>query len=138
MGSSIPDEATAKEVLASTEDVESPPLSPIDDSPPDLKKQASSSRNSSFSTDSDHTDSIHGENDEDGGDPEKQLSRHTSRVMGEQLSRKQTAMSTATNMTTDPAFEIDWEDVDPVNPQNWPAWKKAISIFFISYSTMTV
>ncbi|KAF2093815.1 MFS general substrate transporter [Rhizodiscina lignyota] len=59
--------------------------------------------------------------------------------MGEPLGKRQTAVSIATTaMTTDPAFEVDWEEDDQGNPQNWPAWRKALTIFCISWSTMTV
>ncbi|KAF1983260.1 MFS general substrate transporter [Aulographum hederae CBS 113979] len=55
------------------------------------------------------------------------------------LSKKATGVSVATNATSDPAFEIDWEDAeDQENPKNWPMWYRASIIFFISWSTMTV
>ena len=47
----------------------------------------------------------------------------------------------ATNVsawTTDPGFEVDWEDGDPENPRNWPLWYKSIVIFAISYGTLIV
>ena len=45
--------------------------------------------------------------------------------------------TTTTNMTTDPRFELDFDD-DGENPQDWPMWKKALVIFFMSYSTLVV
>lgn len=44
--------------------------------------------------------------------------------------------TTTTNMTTDPRFEIDFDDGE--NPQDWPMWRKAIVIFFMSFSTLVV
>lgn len=41
-----------------------------------------------------------------------------------------------TNMTTDPRFEVDFEDGE--NPQDWSIWKKSIVIFFMSFSTLVV
>lgn len=53
---------------------------------------------------------------------------------GRQLSRG--AASVITTDTTDPDFEIDWEDEnDPSNPRNWPIWYKALTLGFISWST---
>jgi hypothetical protein len=128
-----------KEMLSSSAEsvespLDSPSLSPIHAD--DKKHALSSTRSSSLSTDSDHSDFIHV--DHDGLDTEKQLSRHTSRVIGEQLVKTQTGFSVATHMTTDVAFEVDWEEDDKGNPQNWPAWRKALTLFCISYSTMTV
>ena len=40
-------------------------------------------------------------------------------------------------MTTDPRFELDFDD-DGENPQDWPMWRKALIIFFMSYSTLVV
>jgi len=44
----------------------------------------------------------------------------------------------ASAWTTDPAFEVDWEDGDPDNPRNWPLWYKSIVLFAISYGTLIV
>ena len=44
----------------------------------------------------------------------------------------------ASAWTTDPAFEVDWEDGDPENPRNWPLWYKSIVLFAISYGTLIV
>lgn len=41
-----------------------------------------------------------------------------------------------TNMTTDPRFEVDFDEDD--NPQNWSMAKKAMIIFFMSFSTLVV
>ncbi|KAF2998204.1 hypothetical protein E8E13_004813 [Curvularia kusanoi] len=45
--------------------------------------------------------------------------------------------TTTTNMTTDPRYELDFDD-DGENPQDWPMWRKAFVIFFMSYSTLVV
>ncbi|OJD21926.1 hypothetical protein ACJ73_06731 [Blastomyces percursus] len=53
------------------------------------------------------------------------------------LSRKVT--SVGTTGTTDPNFEVDWEDEnDPANPRNWPLRIKGMSTAFLSWSTFTV
>jgi len=41
-----------------------------------------------------------------------------------------------TNMTTDPRFEVDFEDGE--SPQDWPLLKKSTVIFFMSFSTLVV
>lgn len=41
-----------------------------------------------------------------------------------------------TNMTTDPRFEIDFEDGE--SPQDWSMLKKSMVIFFMSFSTLVV
>lgn len=41
-----------------------------------------------------------------------------------------------TNMTTDPRFEVDFEDGE--NPQDWSMLKKSMVIFFMSFSTLVV
>ena len=53
------------------------------------------------------------------------------------LERTRTNKSTAT--TSDPAFEIDFEDGDDQrNPQNWPVWYKGVIIAAMSYSTTCI
>ena len=55
------------------------------------------------------------------------------------LLRTRTNKSTATNATTtDPAFEVDFEDGERANPQNFPTWYKAMIIFVMSYGTTCV
>lgn len=54
------------------------------------------------------------------------------------LKRHQTGVSIATNATSDPAFEVDWEDDDKNNPQTWPLWLKGLIIATMSYGTTTV
>jgi hypothetical protein len=126
---------TEKETMSpSVESIESPtdpstsPLALTDDKKPFSRSLSTSS----ISSDSDGSESIHEV------DPEKQLSRHVSKGFGGDLERTQTGISVATNATTDPAFEIDWEEDDSGNPQNWPAWRKALVIFCTSISTITV
>lgn len=41
-----------------------------------------------------------------------------------------------TNMTTDPRFEVDFDDGE--NPHDWSMAKKAMIIFFMSFSTLVV
>ncbi|CAO2650175.1 Nn.00g014670.m01.CDS01 [Neocucurbitaria sp. VM-36] len=45
--------------------------------------------------------------------------------------------TTTTNATHDPRFELDFDD-DGENPQDWPMVKKAMVIFFMSFSTLVV
>ena len=40
-----------------------------------------------------------------------------------------------TRGTTDPDFEVDWEEDDRENPRNWSVWHKSVIIGFISWST---
>ena len=49
------------------------------------------------------------------------------------LSRK--ATSIGTTGTTDPNYEVDWDDEDTTNPRNWPLCYKGLTIGFISWST---
>jgi multidrug resistance protein len=46
--------------------------------------------------------------------------------------------TTTTNMTTDPRFEVDFEEDGSDNPQEWTMLKKGIIIFFMSFSTLVV
>ena len=80
------------------------------------------------------TVSVHDHSD----DPEKALTPQRSRVTSRPpLSR--IATSIGTTGTTDPVFEIDWEDGhDTENPRNWPLWYKGVTIGFISWSTWVV
>jgi multidrug resistance protein len=41
-----------------------------------------------------------------------------------------------TNMTTDPGFEVDFDEGE--NPQDWSLPKKCLTIFFMSFSTLIV
>ncbi|KAF2458716.1 major facilitator superfamily domain-containing protein [Lineolata rhizophorae] len=54
------------------------------------------------------------------------------------VSRKQTGVSVATNATSDPAYEVDWEDDDSGNPKNWSLLYRAFILFIASFSTLTV
>jgi multidrug resistance protein len=45
--------------------------------------------------------------------------------------------ATTTNATQDPRFELDFDD-EGENPQDWPMVKKAMVIFFMSFSTLIV
>lgn len=78
---------------------------------------------------------------------EKTLTPHLSRasstsaiggIMPTQLQRARTNKSTATNATTDMAFEVDFEENDKDNPLVWPLWFKGVMIAVMSYSTTTV
>lgn len=43
-----------------------------------------------------------------------------------------------TVFTSDPSFEVDFDDESTENPRDWPTWYKAIVVFAISFSTLTV
>ncbi len=47
-------------------------------------------------------------------------------------------VSVATNATSDPVFEIDFEEEDRANPKNWSIKMRGAIIGGVSYSTMTV
>lgn len=68
-------------------------------------------------------------------DAERVLTQQSSILSrGLPLSRRRT--SVGTTGTTDPSFEVDWDDDDdPANPRNWPMWYKGVTIGFISWST---
>jgi multidrug resistance protein len=53
-------------------------------------------------------------------------------------SEKDAGITTVTtNATQDPRFELDFDD-EGENPQDWPMAKKALVIFFMSFSTLVV
>jgi hypothetical protein len=101
------------------------------------KHQSTHSR-SSESDDAESTDddlSIHIYNNAESLAETKSITRVESRVMSRFATNK-TGISVAT--TTDPNFEVDFEDGDPADPHNWPFWYRCVVIFFVSYSTLTV
>jgi hypothetical protein len=79
--------------------------------------------------------------------PEKTLTPHLSRASSTSavgginptyLNRTRTNKSTATNATTDPAFEVDFEEDEKGNPMTWPLWYKGFIIAIMSYATTAV
>ena len=49
------------------------------------------------------------------------------------------AASIATHGTTNPDYEVDWDDEnDPMNPKNWSLWYKGFMIFSISWSSWCI
>jgi multidrug resistance protein len=54
------------------------------------------------------------------------------------LELQRTWTSRTSGTLTDPAYEIDFEDEEPGNPQNWPLWYKGIVLGVMSYSTTSV
>lgn len=106
----------------------------------------------SISTASDHEqdhDNDHDHEQYNRDFPEKTLTPHLSRasstsavggVIPTYLRRAPTNKSTATNATSDPAFEIDFEEGEDEkgNPQTWPLWYKGFIIAVMSYSTTCV
>ncbi|TKA75423.1 hypothetical protein B0A49_05036 [Cryomyces minteri] len=99
---------------------------------------------------------FHEDDDDDSSDgfsihsiPGSELTPHISRQSirlgaGPRLSRRNTNASV---MTTDPAFEVDWDpDTYPTkdgtgdrfNPRIWTLWYRSLIIFFMSFATTTV
>jgi hypothetical protein len=103
------------------------------------RRQSAHSHTSSGSDDTESTDddqSIHNiYNDAESLAEVKSITRVESRAISRFATNK-TGISIAT--TTDPNFEIDFEDGDPADPHNWPFWYRCVVIFFVSYSTLTV
>lgn len=65
------------------------------------------------------------------------LSAHASRLSQPSLARKITSI--ATNGTSDPNYEVDFEDeADQMNPKNWSLKYKAFGIAVLSYNTLIV
>ncbi|KAI1939068.1 hypothetical protein LOZ58_003114 [Ophidiomyces ophidiicola] len=64
-----------------------------------------------------------------------QISR-ISRISQPSLTRKITSIATAG--TSDPNFEVNWEEDDPENPLNWSLTYKGILIGFLSWNTWVV
>ncbi|QSS51348.1 polyamine transporter 1 [Histoplasma capsulatum var. duboisii H88] len=69
-------------------------------------------------------------------DPDEIITPQISRRSLPSLSKKVT--SVGTTGTTDPNFEVDWDENDPANPRNWPLRVKGMSTAFLSWSTFTV
>jgi hypothetical protein len=79
--------------------------------------------------------------------PEKTLTPHLSRASSTSavggvnptyLTRTRTNKSTATTATTDPAFEVDFEENEKGNPMTWTLWYKGFIIAVMSYATTCV
>ena len=65
------------------------------------------------------------------------LTPQISRASLPHLARKVT--SVATTGTSDPNFEVDWEDEnDPENPRNWSLPYKSMCVAFLSWNTWVV
>jgi hypothetical protein len=102
------------------------------------KRHSTHSHSSSDSDGTESTDddlSIHVYNDAESLAETKSITRVESKAIS-RFATNRTGISVAT--TTDPNFEIDFEDGDPVDPHNWPLWYRCTVIFFVSYSTLTV
>lgn len=126
-------ETHGKEIMEPTESNSSPELtgSSVDE------KRRNTANSSSDDYDSDTGSSV--DDDEiaiDVLDENGQLGESTSKGGANVLSRYTTGISVAT--TTDPNFEIDFEDGDLDNPRNWPLWYRCSVIGMISYATLTV
>lgn len=68
---------------------------------------------------------------------EKALTPQISRASQPSLRQKVTSVGTAG--TTDPNFEVDWEDEDdPANPRNWSLAYRSMMVGFLSWNTFIV
>lgn len=66
------------------------------------------------------------------------ITPHISRISIPSLAARKID-SVATTGTSDPNFEVDWEDEnDPENPHNWSAAYKGMVIAFLSWNTLVV
>lgn len=54
------------------------------------------------------------------------------------LARVGTNISTMSSKSTDPAFEVDFEEDDPENPRNMSMWAKSWAIFSCAFATTSV
>lgn len=99
-------------------------------------RHSTSSHSDSFSI---HTIAIDAERQ---GPRENELEKVVSYASGAEgypaVTRKNTGAALSTVTTSDPAYEIDWEDDDAGNPKNWPLWYKGLIIFAMSYGTSSV
>ncbi|RAH45452.1 MFS transporter [Aspergillus brunneoviolaceus CBS 621.78] len=65
------------------------------------------------------------------------INTRTSRISIPSLARKVTSIGTTG--TTDPNYEVDWDDeFDRTNPKNWSLGYKAMGMFFLSYNTLII
>lgn len=104
------------------------------------KRHSTQSHSSSGSEDTEATDDDSSKhhnvyNDAESLAEARSISKVESRAMTKHATNK-TGTSVAT--TTDPNFEVDFEDGDPADPHNWPFWYRCLVIFFVSFSTLTV
>lgn len=68
------------------------------------------------------------------------------KILTPQVSRKSQAQSqpslarrTTSVGTTDPNFEVDWEDEkDPANPRNWSLAYRCMCLVFLSWNTLVM
>lgn len=67
------------------------------------------------------------------------LSPTTTQIARPPISREISRFTThGTTYTSDPSFEVDFEDGSTEDPRNWPAWYKGLVVFTISFSTLVV
>ncbi|KAF2672695.1 polyamine transporter 1 [Microthyrium microscopicum] len=71
-------------------------------------------------------------------EPIEVVASRTSHANQAGLSKQITGVSLGTTYTQEPHFEVDFDDDDPGNPKNWPVWRICLSIFIITFSTLTV
>lgn len=68
----------------------------------------------------------------------KTLTARTSRV-SDHMSLAERVTTIPTNATSDPNYEVDWDDADdPENPKNWSLKYKAMVMTFLSWNTLIV
>lgn len=113
----------------------------IDSTSSSSSSHASSSQIEDVETDPHHGLTRHSTQEDHLAPITAAASRHASRAtttsqLSHSLSRR--ATNIGTNVTTDPGYEIDWDDDDPENPRNWPLWYKGFAIGTASWSTWVV
>ena len=71
----------------------------------------------------------------DHGDALARIATRASRESEPSLTRRVTSIGTTG--TSDPNYEVDWDDdLDKNNPKNWPFAYKAMGIAILSYNTL--
>ncbi|KAI2469086.1 MFS general substrate transporter [Annulohypoxylon bovei var. microspora] len=56
----------------------------------------------------------------------------------EEIARIQTTTSIGSSASRPPDFEVVFDDDDPENPRNWPAWYRGVIVFSISFTSWVV
>lgn len=65
--------------------------------------------------------------------------RRTVTATSDHMSLSQRVTTIATNATSDPNYEVDWDGPDDdENPRNWTLGYKAMTITFLSWNTLIV
>ena len=125
-------------MLSPTKSCEDVPMSSVGDEKTKSKRSSSLDSSASLSSEDSIIETAPITEYRELAEPEEVLSKHPSYVHGVDLSKHVTGISVATNATQDPGFEIDFADDDKGDPRNWSLLHRALIIFSISFSTLTV